>query len=672
LALPIDVTLFGGDKRTLNNMSEITDEFEEVTADEDDLYYEELEIISEPGHLPPPHQQQTDDPDGVYDEFYSNDGDRSIFDAGPRSAREEASLSRDSGNRSFSGRSEETNNVTKSDTMIGVSHHTEFTPSSHQQSHREEADEFSDSRQTCSRSQTSASGRKTGSTDRSATLEGGDSSAPNQTSFRSQTSVSSQSSTSYTNRSGGEVNSNYNSASRTTSYLSHTTATSTSSRSSVSTTSRRSYTDTHNSNQSVRTETNHSNQSANSSSQRSYIETNHDTGIVSNHSRMSSILEDQITNEASRSCEQSTAMDDSSDQNSHLQQPDPSAHVIANGMESISAGFPTNEIGYNNFSNQIEESRRTNRSSDVDESIRSRKSQKSASLSNRTSVSGRSSAENNENSFSCTGSRRRRPPNSQDSGTGMRSNVVSDHPGEIGASSRTGSASRSIQTEDDSKYSSRSETNRSSTGRHSNSTIADDLPSRLPHNDGQRRSSPGSLSYRSTASSAIPVNLTSHDASSSRMRTSVSSQLDDVAESLSFAQHDEETPFQASTSSQRSISHDIPSYGQESSAATNGEYRHEKGVDTVKSLAILGTMSDAGKSVIVTAICRILVNGRTRVAPFKAQNMSNNASPALLPDPKRKQNLYRFFEKVTKQRLSSSTPTTTEGYGGEKSVVASI
>ena len=54
-------------------------------------------------------------------------------------------------------------------------------------------------------------------------------------------------------------------------------------------------------------------------------------------------------------------------------------------------------------------------------------------------------------------------------------------------------------------------------------------------------------------------------------------------------------------------------------------------MEMVHSIAILGTGSDVGKSVITAGICRILSNYDVKVAPFKAQNMSNNAEPALLP-----------------------------------------
>ena len=78
-------------------------------------------------------------------------------------------------------------------------------------------------------------------------------------------------------------------------------------------------------------------------------------------------------------------------------------------------------------------------------------------------------------------------------------------------------------------------------------------------------------------------------------------------------------------------------------------------VGAMTTLMIQGTTSDAGKSAVVTGLCRFLHRQGIRVAPFKPQNMALNSSLTLAREHKLSSYDAAYLELAIRNGLALAT-----------------
>jgi hypothetical protein len=175
----------------------------------------------------------------------------------------------------------------------------------------------------------------------------------------------------------------------------------------------------------------------------------------------------------------------------------------------------------------------------------------------------------------------------------------------------------------------------------------------------QRAISDHSTSVPSSGENSEERSLESEPSTASRRTSGRDSRANKESYRLQRKKHFESTPI-SPTSSTASYSIDEHFSGNDGRCA---------------SIAVLGTMSGTGKSIIAAALCRIFANGGTKCAPFKSQNTGRSTSPALLPDLSRRDSLYDSFAAMVEKNICNESmnngrgsslsiaPTEEQGYG---------
>ena len=200
-----------------------------------------------------------------------------------------------------------------------------------------------------------------------------------------------------------------------------------------------------------------------------------------------------------------------------------------------------------------------------------------------------------------------------------------------------------------------------------------DIRSTHPPPSGPRRSSLKAKSGRRPSNNpSLDNGLSNIEPQKETRRTSLADNTSVTEESLDQVLERKKNKPMTISLTARSSKESIDRSESTARSKNNSHQSHEAPENSperghISNIAVLGTMSGVGKSVIATAMCRILTNGGTKCAPFKSQKTAKATSPALLPDLSRRETLYETFSAMVGSNgqgpVSPIPPKEEQGYG---------